>query len=180
MMGRADMPAGVRNWLYKIIPNLITGKGRDFSKEYGLKAKDLEAQIAQQMSSRGLLSSSAMGSAMGGGLADLMLGRAGMEQESREFNAMLGTKLWGLGREWQEADVSRQFDFADYLGKEWEAKQRMRVEGLDYQVGQQEMRQDWDMGMWGLHQGAKGGNFWEQAAAAGTQLGAAAITSGLW
>ena len=156
LIGKTKMSDALSKWWRDTSYNLIMGKGKDFAKEYGLKAKDFEASVAKQMSARGLLSSSAMGSALGGGLADLMLGRAEMEEQSRQFDVGTGQWLSGFGKAWEQSDISTEFAFADYMNKLYLQDLGLRSEELNYLGRERQQENVFNLQASGQWQGAGG------------------------
>jgi len=110
----------------------------DFAKEYGLSKAALNQQLmeaergmAGKFAARGLLDSSAhaqaVGGAMGGysqSLADLMMGKAGMEESARSnrFNQAMGMAGQGM-------------NFADFLNTQYLQKMGLGAEAIAYLQG---------------------------------------------
>ena len=126
-------PGAIKNFVMQKFGDLM--KTPDFAKEYDLGKKALNQQLAEaergmasKFAARGLLDSSAhaqaVGGAMGGytqGLANLMLGKAGMEESARSnrFNQGMGMASQGL-------------NFADFLNSQYLQKMGLGAEAINY------------------------------------------------
>ena len=156
LIGKTKMSGPLSKWWRRTSKELLESTGKDFAKEFGLKAKDFEAQIAKQFAARGLLSSSAMGSAFGGGMADLMLGRAEMQEESRKFDVGTGQWLAGFGKAWEQSDISNEFAFADYTNKLFLQNLGLLESELNYLGRERQQENIFNLQSSGLWQGAGG------------------------
>lgn len=120
-------PQQIRQFAMKNLGGLF--EKPDFGKEYGLKGAELERQWASKASARGLLDSSGSQAALGGGLADLMMGRAQMEENARMNRLGLGTSLIGnfTGMAQQQG-----FNKANWLNAQYLQDIGLRTEALQY------------------------------------------------
>lgn len=126
----------------------------DFAKEYGLGKKALTQQLmeaerglASKFAARGLLDSSAhaqaVGGAMGGytqGLANLMLGKAGMEEQARQsrFGQAMGMVGQGL-------------TFADFLNAQYLQGMGLEAQAINYLAGERGQQNLFNLQRYGMN-----------------------------
>ena len=126
----------------------------DFAKEYGLskaalnqQLMDAERGMASKFAARGLLDSSAhaqaVGGAMGGysqSLADLMMGKAGMEQSAYE-NQMNIAGNWG----------AQAGNFANFLNLQYMQKLGLGAEAVNYLAGNRAQENQFNLQRYGIN-----------------------------
>ncbi len=126
----------------------------DFAKEYGLSKKALKQQLmeteqglAGTFASRGLLDSSAHAAAVGGAVggymqsfADLMLGRAEMEQGAYERQMLLAGGM-----------ETRGADFAQFLNKQYIQSLGLSAEAIQFLSGERERDYALDIQRYGIN-----------------------------
>ena len=126
-------PGAIKSFVMQKFSDLM--KTPDFAKEYGLGKKALNQQLmeaergmASKFAARGLLDSSAhaqaVGGAMGGysqGLANLMLGKAGMEEQAYQARTNIAGNMMTQG-----------LNFADFLNTQYLQKMGLGAEAINY------------------------------------------------
>jgi len=156
-------------------------KRPDFAKEYGLSKKALQQQLmdeertmAGQFASRGLLDSSAhaaaVGGAMGGfsqSLADLMLGRAQMEEGAYQNRLGIAGGFLGQG-----------LNFADTLNAQYLQDIGLRGEALNYLSSNRAQRNQFNLQRYGINPNPNDPFTFGDALPGLVQIGAAAASGG--
>lgn len=115
-------------------------KRPDFAKEYGLRAEDLERDVSKAFAGRGLLDSSAMATAMGSGMSDLMQERAMMEENA--WMNRLG-KAGGF--------IGQGMDFAGFLNQQYLQDLGLGAEAIAYLSGERGKENTFNLQRYGVN-----------------------------
>lgn len=139
-------PGAIKGFTMKKFRELM--ERPDFRKEYDLSKKALTQQLmetergmAGQFASRGLLDSSAhaaaVGGAMGGysqSLANLMLGRAGMEEQAYQGRLGMAGQMAGQG-----------MNFAQFLNQQHMQEMGLSAQAIQFLSGERERERGFEL-----------------------------------
>ena len=145
-------PGAIKQFAVGKLRELMTRP--DFAKEYGLGKKALTQQLmeaerglAGKFAARGLLDSSAhaqaVGGAMGGytqGLANLMLGKAGMEQTAYENQMNIAGNY-----------ATQGLNFADFLNTQYLQEMGLGAEAINYMQQNRAQENAFNMQRYGIN-----------------------------